>query len=326
MIRVLAVLCIGCVVLFWLAVGIGDHPVRWQQVLAALSGSASAEPQSAFIVRNIRLPRVVLGFLVGAALGIGGAIAQTVLRNPLAEPGLIGINAGAALAAVIVIVRFEVPPTHLLSWLSFAGALAMALAIYGLSWNSGSSSFRIILVGIGLSALAWAGANFISAFGDPAAVQRAMVWLAGSVYHSTWEKIRILSAWLGVAALGCMLAWRELDLLAFGDETARGRGQPVERMRGLMMVLCALASGAAVAAAGLVAFVGLIAPHAARALVGHSHGAILPVTALCGGMLVVAADLAGRTLFGIAQLPVGLMTAMLGAPVFAVLMWRRSNG
>ena len=129
----------------------------------------------------------------------------------------------------------------------------------------------------------------------------------------------------GLKTLGSLLNI-ELDLLAFGDETARGRGQSTELMRGLMMVLCAIASGATVAAAGLVGFIGLIAPHLARTLVGHSHKALLPVTAICGGMLVVGADLAGRTLFGPAQLPVGLMTAMIGAPVFAVLLWRRANG
>ncbi|PYE31686.1 iron complex transport system permease protein [Rhizobium sp. PP-WC-1G-195] len=321
---VLVLLGMTAVMLF-VALAIGDHPVALAQIIAVLTDSPVADLQSIQIVRDIRLPRVVLGFLVGASLAIAGMIAQSVLRNPLAEPGLIGVNAGAALAAVIVIVKFEVPPTHLLSWLAFAGALTMSLAIYALSWNSGSSSLRIILIGIGLSSLAWAGANFISAFGDPQAVQRAMIWLSGSVYNSTWEKIRTLVIWLAIGMAGSGLIAREMDLLALGDETARARGQPVELLRAVMFVLCAVLSGAAVAAAGLVAFVGLIAPHVARLLVGHSHGLMLPVTALAGGLLVVAADLAARTLFMPAQLPVGLMTAILGAPFFAYLMWRKRN-
>ncbi|PYE93666.1 iron complex transport system permease protein [Rhizobium sp. PP-F2F-G38] len=321
---VLVLLGITAVMLF-VALAIGDHPVALAQIIAVLTDSPVADLQSIQIVRDIRLPRVIMGFLVGASLAIAGMIAQSVLRNPLAEPGLIGVNAGAALAAVIVIVKFEVPPTHLLSWLAFAGALTMSLAIYALSWNSGSSSLRIILIGIGLSSLAWAGANFISAFGDPQAVQRAMIWLSGSVYNSTWEKIRTLVIWLAIGMAGSGLIAREMDLLALGDETARARGQPVELLRAVMFVLCAVLSGAAVAAAGLVAFVGLIAPHVARLLVGHSHGLMLPVTALAGGLLVVAADLAARTLFMPAQLPVGLMTAILGAPFFAYLMWRKRN-
>ncbi|NHT76936.1 FecCD family ABC transporter permease [Ferranicluibacter rubi] len=321
---VLVLLGMTAVMLF-VALAIGDHPVALAQIIAVLTDSPVADLQSIQIVRDIRLPRVIMGFLVGASLAIAGMIAQSVLRNPLAEPGLIGVNAGAALAAVIVIVKFEVPPTHLLSWLAFAGALTMSLAIYALSWNSGSSSLRIILIGIGLSSLAWAGANFISAFGDPQAVQRAMIWLSGSVYNSTWEKIRTLVIWLAIGMAGSGLIAREMDLLALGDETARARGQPVELLRAVMFVLCAVLSGAAVAAAGLVAFVGLIAPHVARLLVGHSHGLMLPVTALAGGLLVVAADLAARTLFMPAQLPVGLMTAILGAPFFAYLMWRKRN-
>jgi iron complex transport system permease protein len=312
-------------VLLLKALAIGDHPIGLEQVLAVLTDSPSAEPLSTRIVHDVRLPRVVMGFLVGASLAVSGLIAQSVLRNPLAEPGLIGVNAGAALAAVIVIVRFEVPPTHLLSWLAFAGALTMALAIYALSWNSGSSSLRIILIGIGLSSLAWAGANFISAFGDAQAVQRAMVWLSGSIYNSTWEKIRTLATWLTIGIAASAVIAREMDLLILGDETARARGQRVELIRAVMFVLCAVLSGAAVAAAGLVAFVGLIAPHISRSLVGYSHQLMLPVTALAGGILVVAADLAARTLFTPAQLPVGLMTAILGAPFFAYLMWRKRN-
>jgi iron complex transport system permease protein len=313
------------VAMLFLAVAIGDHHVGMAQILAVLTDSPGADAKSIQIVRDVRLPRIVLGFLVGASLAIAGMIAQSVLRNPLAEPGLIGVNAGAALAAVIVIVRFEVPPTHILSWLAFAGALTMSLTIYALSWNSGSSSLRIILIGIGLSSLAGAGANFISAFGDPQAVQRAMVWLSGSIYNSTWEKIRTLATWLAIGMAGSALITREMDLLILGDETARARGQPVELIRALMFVLCAVLSGAAVAAAGLVAFVGLIAPHIARSLVGYSHGLMLPVTTLTGGLLVVAADLTARTLFTPAQLPVGLMTAILGAPFFAYLMWRKRN-
>jgi iron complex transport system permease protein len=323
--RSLFALVVITAAMLFLALAIGDHPVAVVQIFAVLTDGPAADALSIQIIRDVRLPRFVLGFLVGASLATAGLIAQSVLRNPLAEPGLIGINAGAALAAVIVIVKFEVPPTHLLSLLAFSGAFIMSFLIYGLSWNNGTSSLRIILIGVGLSSLAWAGANYISAFGDPQAVQRAMVWLSGSVYNSTWEKSRTLAVWLIIGVVGSCLIAREMDMLALGDETAKARGQPVEVIRAVMFSLCAVLSGAAVAAAGLVAFVGLIAPHIARLLVGYSHGLLLPVTALIGGILVVAADLAARTLFTPAQLPVGLMTAILGAPFFAYLMWRKKN-
>jgi iron complex transport system permease protein len=305
-----------------MAILLGDHPISLRDLISAVAGRPM-DDTTAQILLDVRLPRVVLAFLIGSALGITGTIMQTVLRNPLAEPGLIGVNAGAALAAVIIIVQFEVPPTHILSSFAFVGALVLSLAIYALSWKSGSSSMRIILIGVGLSALAGAGCNFIVAFGNPAAVQRAMFWLAGSVYGSTWEKCQTLALWL-VVGFSCSLALaRELDLLALGGETASARGQRVELVRALLFIICAVLAGAAVAAAGPIAFVGLVAPHAARVLVGYSHRQTMTIAAAAGGVLVVAADLAGRTLFQPAQIPVGLVIAMIGAPLFGLVMWRR---
>lgn len=311
-----AAIVMGMAILF------GDHPISLRDLMNAVTGS-TMDDTTAQILLDVRLPRVLLAFLIGSALGVTGTIMQTVLRNPLAEPGLIGVNAGAALAAVVIIVQFEVPPTHILSSFAFVGALVLSLAIYALSWKSGSSSMRIILIGVGLSALAGAGCNFIIAFGDPAAVQRAMFWLAGSVYGSTWEKCRTLAIWFAVG-FSCSLALaRELDLLALGDEAASARGQRVELLRALLFVACAVLAGSAVAAAGPIAFVGLVAPHAARVVVGYSHRQIMIIAAIAGGVLVVAADLVGRTLFQPAQIPVGLVIAMIGAPLFGLVMWRR---
>ena len=304
-----------------MAILLGDHPISLRDLISAVAGRPM-DDTTAQILLDVRLPRVVLAFLIGSALGITGTIMQTVLRNPLAEPGLVGVNAGAALAAVIIIVQFEVPPTHILSSFAFVGALVLSLAIYALSWKSGSSSMRIILIGVGLSALAGAGCNFIVAFGNPAAVQRAMFWLAGSVYGSTWEKCQTLALWLVVGFSCSLVLARELDLLALGGETASARGQRVELVRALLFVACAILAGAAVAAAGPIAFVGLVAPHVARVLVGYSHRQIMIIAAVAGGVVVVGADLAGRTLFQPAQIPVGLVIAMIGAPLFGLVMWR----
>lgn len=317
-------LIIAAVIIVLLAILYGDQPIALQEMMDVFTGQ-SGDTTARQIILDVRLPRVVLALLVGAAFGVTGAITQTVLRNPLAEPGLIGVNSGAAFAAIIIIVRFEVPPTHLLSGFAFGGALFLSLCIYVLSWKSGSSSMRIILIGVGLSALAGAGSNYIAVFGDPAAVQRAMAWLAGSVYAGTWQKCQTLLIWL-VVGLSCSFALaRELDLLALGEEVASARGQRVEIVRALLFIVCAVLAGAAVAAAGPIAFVGLVAPHVAKALVGYSHRLIMPVAAISGGALVVAADLAGRTLFQSAQMPVGLVIALIGAPLFGLIMWRRSH-
>ncbi|MFT3689353.1 FecCD family ABC transporter permease [Paenirhodobacter sp.] len=309
---------------FLLALSFGDQRIPFVAVLSALRGTAEAPVQ--MIVTGLRLPRAVMALLVGAALGASGALAQAIMRNPLAEPGLLGINAGAALAAVLVIVQLDGVPQGLLPWLTFGGALAMSVAIHALSWRRGSSSTRIILVGIGLSALAGAAASFISTFGDAPAVQRAMIWLAGSLQDSRWERVRMLASW---SALPLALAWamaRELDVIAMGDTVARGLGQRVDAVRGAAVLLCALLSGAAVAASGLVAFVGLVAPHLARRLFGQAHARLIPGAALIGAALVLSADLAARNVMPPVQIPVGVFTALLGAPFFGWLLWRRRDG
>lgn len=302
----------------------GDYAVSPAELLEAITGKGG--DQITMILWNVRMPRALLAFLVGFALAIAGVIAQAVMRNPLAEPSLLGINGGAALAAMILIVHLKDAPLHLLPWLSFAGAGLMTAAIYGLSWRNGTSSLRIILIGIGLNALAGAATSFLSAFGEVRDVQRALVWLAGSVYDSNWTKIGILFLWTVPPALVTWIAARELDLLRFGENQARSIGQRVNLVRGIMIALCAILSGAAVASAGLIGFIGLIAPHLARHFVGPLHGRMLPVAALTGGLLVMTADLIGRSIIAPAQLPAGLMTALIGAPFFAWLMWERRNG
>lgn len=294
--------------------------------LPALLAGRGEDPLAALVLLEIRLPRALVALLVGVALAVAGAIAQAVLRNPLAEPGLLGIHAGAGLAAMLLIVHQATAAPALLPAASFAGATLAAAGIVLLAWRGGASSLRLILIGIGLSALCGALSTLISVQGDVAAVQRAMAWLSGSVSRGDWRQVGLLAAALAVLLAATALLARELDLAAFDDDLARGRGQRVDLLRLLLVLLMALLSGAAVAAAGLIGFVGLVAPHLARLLVGPSHARLLPVAALLGALLMLAADLAGRTVIAPAQLPAGLVTAILGTPFFFLLMWRRSHG
>ncbi len=311
--------------LFLAALALGDQSLPPGQVLAALLGREDVSPSVAAIVTGLRLPRAVLAMLAGAALAVAGTISQAVLRNPLAEPGLIGVNAGAALAAMVVIVQVGHPSETLLPWLTFGGALAMALLIQALAWRAGPGTLRLILIGVALSAMAGAGASFIAAFGDVAAVQRAMIWLAGSLQDSRWIKSRQLLAWALVPAVAVWLAARELDLIALGDDVARARGQRTAATQGGLILACAAISGAAVAGVGLIAFVGLAAPHMARALAGRSHRRLIPVAALVGALMTLGADLVARRALAPMQLPVGVVTALVGAPVFVALLWRRRH-
>lgn len=304
----------------------GDYRVMPGDLFSLLTQPSGTNPQVEMIVFDLRMPRAFLALLVGAALAVAGTIAQAVMRNPLAEPGVLGINSGAALAAIILITALDKAPMQLLPFASFAGASVMAITIYLLSWRNGStSSMRIILIGIGLSALAGAASTFLTAFGEIRDVQRAMIWLAGSVYHAEWTGVQNLSLWITPPLVITMMSSRELDLIRFGDMAARSLGQRVNLVRALMILLCTLLSGAAISAAGLIGFVGLIAPHVARRLVGQAHVSLIPVSALTGAVLVVFADLFGRMIIAPAQLPAGIVTGLIGAPFFAYLLWKRRH-
>lgn len=326
MIRSVALLVLLVLVLTFAGLAYGDHPVSVGELVSVFTQPAGSDPQTELIVFELRLPRVLLALLVGVGLAVAGAIAQAVMRNPLAEPGILGINSGAAIAAMIVIVVLDKAPNHFLPLAGFAGASAMAAAIYVLAWrNGGTTSLRIILIGIGLSALAGAATTCLAAFGEIGDVQRAMIWLAGSVYHADWSGVRLLAGWVVAPLILAIAASRQLDLIRFGDQAAQSLGQRVDLVRAGMILLCTLLSGAVIAAAGLIGFVGLVAPHLARQLVGSAHARLIPVSALIGAVLVMAADLAGRTVIAPVQLPAGIVTALIGAPFFAYLLWKRSH-
>lgn len=301
----------------------GDQSIAWQDVAKAITGSASPDLQ--MIIIDFRLSRATLALLAGMGLAVAGTISQAVMRNPLAEPGILGINAGAALAASVVIILYTNISPSVLPWAGFAGAMTMAVAVYALSWKRGTSSLRIILVGIGLSALAGAGTSFLTAFGNVMDVQRAMIWLSGSVYGADWSKVQSLFVWLVVPLTLSWFCYRQLDLIRFGDDIAAGLGQRVNLVRAFLILICALLSGVTVAAVGLVSFIGLIAPHIARRIVGPGHQYLIPVAGLTGSFLLMVADIVARTIIAPAQLPAGIVTALLGAPFFAYLLRNRRH-
>lgn len=302
---------------------LGDQTVSRADLASLMDGSATA--QTRMIVLDLRLPRALMAFTAGMALGIAGSIAQAVMRNPLAEPGILGINSGAAFAGGLVIVSFKGEGAMMLPLAGFTGATLMAAAVFALSWRNGTSSLRIVLIGISLGALAGAGSSFLIAFADVADVQRLMIWLAGSVYAANWETVQLLIGWLVVPVALAYLSARQLDLLRFGDDIASGLGQRVNLSRAFLILLCTAISGATVAACGLIGFIGLIAPHIARKLAGPAHARSVPTSALLGGLLLMAADLVARTVIAPVQLPAGVVTALIGAPFLGYILWGRRH-
>jgi iron complex transport system permease protein len=312
---------LGCVVIV-ISVQRGEYPIAVFDVVKTLMGIDTGNSDHPFVIYTLRLSRTLIAFLVGVALAISGTIFQGLTQNSLADPSIIGIDAGASLVAVALIVLFPATPVYVLPIAAFLGALGMAVLLYSLAWQGGSSPVLLILLGVGLSAIAGAFTSLMITFGQIEDVTQALVWLAGSVYGRTWEQFFALLPWIGVGVPLAFTLARDLNVLNLGDDIAMSLGTQIEWRRGLLVLVAAALSGAAVATAGMVGFVGLIAPHIGRQLIGVNHQNVLPVTALLGGLCVTLADLIGRTIFAPIELPCGVVTAAIGAPFFLYLLVR----
>lgn len=324
-IPVFSIVMLLTIIMMIISVGYGEYPIAPLDVIRSILGIDTGNSDHALVVRLFRLPRIVLALLVGAALAVSGTILQGITRNALADPGILGINNGAALAAVALLVYFKDVPAQFLPFAAFTGALITALLIYVFAWRDGSSPMRLILIGIGFAAMTQAFTTLMVVFGDINDVQQAFVWLAGSVYGRGWQQVNMLGGWLLVLLPITFLSARYLNTLALGDDSATGLGVPVEVQRGILILLSVALAASAVAAAGTLGFVGLVAPHITRRLVGPNHEGLLPAAALIGGFMVVLADFIGRSVIAPSQLPAGIITAIIGAPYFMFLLWRYRN-
>ncbi|MBO3084492.1 putative F420-0 ABC transporter permease subunit [Cellulomonas fengjieae] len=276
------------------------------------------------IVWDLRLPRVITAGAVGAGLALAGAVMQSLTRNPLADPYLLGLSSGASLGAVAVLV---VGVGLLLPVAAFAGALLALVATLALA-RSGStlSPGRTVLAGLAVSQMAAAGTSFVifwTATGD--SYREILNWLLGSLAGATWASVAIAGIAVLVVGTVLVLSATRLDAFAFGDTSAAALGIDVDRTRWTLMTLVALLTGAMVAVSGAIGFVGLILPHAVSSLTGPAHRRLLPVAALSGAVFLIWADTLARTVFDPRELPVGIVTALIGVPVFAYLL-RRGKG
>ncbi|KAM3095962.1 FecCD family ABC transporter permease [Phormidesmis sp. 146-35] len=317
---VLLVLVLMILGMLIVSIGYGNYFLPPLEVVRALLGQETTNPDASLLVLTLRLPRAIAALEVGMGLAVAGTILQGVTRNPLAAPEIVGVQAGAGLVAVAILVLLPALPLVLLPVAAFVGGLLTALLVYLLAWNRGSTPLRLVLVGIGVAAIATALTTLLITFGEIREVSQALVWLTGSVYGCGWEQVATLLPWL---LIFLPMAWglaRELNALTLGDDIARGLGSQVEWQRGLLVLTSVALTGASVAIAGTLGFIGLMAPHLARQLVGSSHAGLIPTAALIGGLIVVAADLVGRSVFAPIELPCGVITAVLGAPYFLYLL------
>lgn len=327
---VLAAVLAGAVVL-----GIGSGPVgiRPGEVLAVLfdavaPGWVGTAGTDADVVLYIRLPRVLVGALVGAALGIAGATMQAVFRNPLAEPGVIGISAGAALGAVCALyLGWTAFSRWALPGAAFAGAAATTALVFAIAQaRRDRSTATLLLVGIAVSAFFGALISMMVATAASDDELRSIVfWLQGGLGARTWEHVRLAAGPVLLACAALVVLGRDLNVMLLGDEGARSSGIDVHRTRILLLTMAALLTGAAVAVSGVIGFVGLVVPHAIRLAVGPDNRILLPASALGGAAFLVLSDLVARTAFSPVSLQVGIVTALFGAPVFLALVLRRAG-
>lgn len=314
---------LGLVALLIMAVAVGSVPLSPRDVIAGLRGEAA--PEVVAIVRMLRLPRALLAMLVGAGLGMAGAALQGTLRNPLAEPYLLGVSGGAAVGAVLA-VAFGTFAGVLLPVAAFAGALgAVTAALLVARAAGGGADPRVLLMaGVIIGAFANAAIMVALANAPPNTVRGALWWMMGSVADADWTRVAWLLAYIGVG--GALLLWRarDIDILALGEEPAAALGLDVDRAVRWMFILASLIAAATVAAAGLIGFVGLVVPHLVRRAGVRRHRPLLVGSALAGGMLVIAADIAARTASPPSELPLGAITALIGVPFFLVQLARRA--
>ncbi|MEW2443971.1 iron ABC transporter permease [Micromonospora marina] len=273
-------------------------------------------------VLDARWPRVAAALLAGAALALAGTTVQAVCRNPLAEPGILGITGGAGIGAVSLLTFAPMAGVLALSGAAGLGAVAAFALVYGLARRRGLNSDRLVLIGFAVWQGGTAVITFIVVSSDPWNTGKALTWLSGSTYGRTAPQVLPVAIALLVALPVVAAVRRELDLLALDDDTPRVLGVRLERARLVALGLAALLTATAVSAVGVIGFVGLVAPHAARALVGGRHTRVLPVAVLLGATLVSLADTLGRSVIAPAQVPAGLVTAMIGTPYFVWLLWR----
>ncbi len=314
-----------------LSMGPVDIPVgRVTSIVLSVVGIDGAEftRTEQLVIEQIRLPRIVVSALVGMALAVAGATMQALFRNPMADPGIIGVSAGGALGAVIAIATGATGWFFLsLPAFAFVGALGAAFLVYGIASLGGHFSMAaLLLAGVAISALLGAIVSaIVITLPDNEALREVLFWLAGGLDGRSWEHVRVAAPLIVVSAGILFLFARDLNLLMLGDDEARSMGVRVGASRLLLLAAASLATGAAVAVSGTIAFVGLVTPHVLRLLLGPDNRVLLPISALGGAIFVMLADTAARTIIEPAEFRVGILTALVGAPFFILLLLRNKR-
>lgn len=299
---------------------LGSVDISFSTIVHTLLGNVQTTDE--MVIWNIRFPRNIVGALVGANLAVSGAILQAVMKNPLADPGIVGVSSGAGLAGVIMLI-FMPEASILLTPVAFVGAMLSAAAVYALAWKNGIRPTRIILAGVAVSAFLGSGISALLVFYSDK-VQGALLWMVGGLSARSWPQVETLFPYTILGLVLALAGCKALTILSLGDETARGLGVPVERVRFSMTAVAALLAAGAVSVAGLIGFVGLVVPHIVRLIIGTDYKYVIPGSAILGAGVLVLCDTLGRVAFSPIEIPAGIIMAFLGAPFFLYLLRRSS--
>ena len=305
---------IGC----FLSVAKGAADISLSQIFTILLHPQAA-PQDQ-IIWNIRLPRMIVGALVGMNLALSGCILQAVMRNPLADPHIIGISSGAGISGITVMILFPALE-YLITPVAFVGAMAAAVAIYILAWKNGIKPVRIILAGVAVSAFLGAGISGLLIFYSDR-VNGALMWMVGGLAARSWPHVSIIVPYAVVGLILAVLSSHYLNILQLGDDMAKGLGVHVEITRIVLTAIAALLAASAVSVVGLLGFVGLVIPHISRLILGSDYRYLVPGAAILGVAIVTLSDTFARVVFAPVELPVGIIMAFIGAPFFLFLLRR----
>ncbi|WP_327121320.1 iron chelate uptake ABC transporter family permease subunit [Streptomyces sp. NBC_01341] len=325
MVGVTVLLAVAVFLVFCLSVSVGDFPLGLSRVIATIAGRG--EQVDEFVIMDLRMPRALAGLVVGTALGVSGAITQSIARNPLASPDILGITGGAGAVAVFLVTvsggtAAAVVGSVGVSAAALAGGLGTGLLVYFLAWRRGIDGFRLILIGISVSAVTEAITTWLLSTADIRDVARAQAWLVGSLDNRSWDEVGV-ALWSTLALLGVVAcAAFQFKPMHLGDEVAAGLGVRYSRVRAVLLLCAVLLAAVAVSAAGPVPFVALVAPQVAMRLVRHPTPPMI-ASGLVGALLLIGADLTARTALPMA-LPVGVVTAAIGGP-FLVFLLVRAN-
>ncbi|MBO9483768.1 iron chelate uptake ABC transporter family permease subunit [Salinisphaera sp. G21_0] len=319
------------------SIGVGAVPIPAGDILTILFdrlglSDSTISNQSALIIESIRLPRTLLGLIVGGSLAVAGASMQGLFRNPLADPSIVGVSSGAALGAGIAIVLggllFAGAPSLVQSYsvsiLAFVGGVLSTWLVYKVGTTSnGTSVATMLLAGVAINALAGAGMGMLNYVADDTMLRNLTFWQMGSLGGATWDLVIICATLLIPVVLVLGRYGLVLNALLLGESEARHLGIDVQKVKLTLIFLTALAVGVSVSVSGFIGFVGLVVPHLIRLAVGPDHRILLPASAMLGGILLLVADMMSRTIVAPAELPIGIVTALMGAPFFLSLLWQQ---